>query len=221
MISRPPIRTLFNPTVRQATLDSHKGPWPCRRRFPSRATDRFLYRSCSDQDLRALWALFPSVDEITGYQMIPAHEVPAPYHGLLVHQRHMTPSLEAFHGGQVGVHVLASRSWASGYARKILLAMQASGRVVEFSIVRVYLRHCRSAVRDEILAERTPLGRILAQHRVPRRIEPTAFVRFLPGPRLVQRFGLEGPRPLYGRVGRIFCEERPMLELLEIVAAEE
>ncbi len=106
------------------------------------------------------------------------------------------------------------------YARKILLALQNNGRVVQFGIMRVHLRYCSAKVKQEILAEKTPLGRILIENKVLRRIEPTAYLRVTPGPGMMTWFGLKEPRITYGRLALIHCDGRPAVELLEIVAPE-
>ena len=49
--------------------------------------------------------------------VVPAAEVPPPYHGLLVHSEHMTVTVEEFHGGLVDVQVLDSRRAGESYAR--------------------------------------------------------------------------------------------------------
>jgi hypothetical protein len=73
-------------------------------------------------------------------------------------------------------------------------------------------------VRDEIVSERTPIGRVLINHNVLRRIEPTAFLRLLPGPALMEWFGVTPAQPIYGRLALIHCDDKPAVELLEIVA---
>ena len=171
-------------------------------------------------DMRTLFALFAPADDLPEYEPVMPDEVPPPYHGLLVHEHHMTVTVEAHHGSLVDVRVLARRSDGDSYARKILLALQSNGRIVQFGIARVNLRYCSPAVRAEILAARTPLGRILIQHNVLRRIEPTAFLRVIPGPAMMEWFGLERRRPTYGRLAYIHCDEQPAIELLEIVAPE-
>jgi chorismate-pyruvate lyase len=163
--------------------------------------------------------LFPPADFTEG-ELVPADEVPPPYHGLLVHEHHMTVTVEQHHGDLVDVRILARHQDADSYARKILLALQHSGRVVQFGIMRINFRYCSEAVRDEIVAGQTPLGRILIQHGVLRRIEPTAFLRVIPGPTMIQWFGLDRPRPTYGRLAYIHCDGKPAVELLEIVAPE-
>jgi chorismate-pyruvate lyase len=171
-------------------------------------------------DLHELFALFPPAGDPPEFEVVPADEVPPPYHGLLVHEHHMTVTVEAYHGDRVDVQVLARRQEDDWYARKILLTLQGSGRVVQFGIVRIQLGYCSPAVREEILAARTPIGRILIEHDVLRRIEPTAFLRVIPGTRMQGYFNLDGPRPTYGRLAYIHCDGKPAIELLEIVAPE-
>jgi chorismate-pyruvate lyase len=145
--------------------------------------------------------------------------MPAPFHDLLVHEHHMTVTVEAHHGDAVAVRVLASRRVDDSYARKIILTLHGSGKVVLFGIVRIRLDFCSAPVRKAILAEKTPLGRVLIEHNVLRRIEPTAYFRVRPGPRQLAWFGLKKAQPLYGRLGFIYCDEQPAVELLEIVCA--
>jgi hypothetical protein len=175
----------------------------------------------SRPDLPTLFALFPPADDVPEYEVVPAERVPQPYRGLLVHNHHMTVTVEAHHGDLVDVRVLAVRRQADSYARKILLSLQGSGRVVQFGIVRVRLGYCSPAVRAEIVAAQTPLGRILIKHDVLRRIEPTAYLKVVTGPAMMTWFGLDHPRVTYGRLGYIYCDERPAVELLEIVAPED
>jgi chorismate-pyruvate lyase len=165
-----------------------------------------------------LCALFSPVDYLAGHEFVAPGEVPPPYHGLLVHRHHMTVTVEKYHGDLVNVRIL--ERWHAGdfYARKILLALQKSGKVVQFGIARVNLHYCSDAVRDAILAGNTPLGRILIQHNVLRRVEPAAFLRILPGAPMMKWFGLEEMVPTYGRVAVIHCDGRPAVEVVEIVA---
>jgi len=171
-------------------------------------------------DLESLFALFPPAEDVGTFQRIPGEEVPPPYHGLLVHEHHMTVTAEAHHGRLVDVKVLQVRKNREVYARKILLALQGSDRVVQFGIMRVHLSCCDDRVKQEILAEKTPLGRILIAHNVLRRIEPTAYLRVKTGPGMMAWFGLKEPRITYGRLALIHCNGRPAVELLEIVAPE-
>jgi chorismate-pyruvate lyase len=171
-------------------------------------------------ELRALFALFPAANDMPEYEFVPGDEVPPPYNGLLVHDQHMTVTVEAHHGVPVDVQILARAQNGDSYARKILLVLQGSSKVVQFGIMRVHLNYTDEAVRKEILAGQTPLGRILIEHNVLRRIEPTAFLRVIPGPAMTSWFGLKRPQPTYGRLAYIHCDGQPAVELLEIVAPE-
>jgi hypothetical protein len=171
-------------------------------------------------DVRTLYALFPPADDMPEFEFVSGDEVPSPYKELLVHEHHMTVTVEHHHGDLVDVRILARRQDDDAYARKILLALQKTGRVVQFGIMRVHLRYCSPEVRAEIVAGQTPLGRILIRHNVLRRIEPTAFLRVMPSPAMAGWFGLDRPRLTYGRLAFIHCDGRPAVELLEIVAPE-
>jgi chorismate-pyruvate lyase len=171
-------------------------------------------------DLNTLLALLPPADYLRSWELVAAKEVPPPYQQLLVHEHHMTVTVEAHHGSLVDVRVLERKRAGNDYARKILLALQSNGRIVQFGIVRIRLPYCSVPVREAILAEKTPLGRILIQHDVLRRIEPTGYLRVIPGPGMMQWFGLAEPTPTYGRLAYIYCDGQPAIELLEIVAPE-
>ncbi len=171
-------------------------------------------------DLQTLFGLFPGSDGLPRCDEVPGEEVPEPYHSLLVHTHHMTVTVEAHHGGLVNVRVLQRQKHGHWYARKILLALQRTGQVVQFGIVRINLDQCSPALRDAILREDTPDGRILIQHNVLRRIEPTAFLRVTPHRAMMDWFGLAEPRTTYGRLAIIHCDNRPAVELCEIVVPE-
>lgn len=169
--------------------------------------------------LDELFGLFPQAADRPAAQIVPSDDVPSPYRELLVHTEHMTVTVEAFHGESVHVRVLERLIDGDIYARRILLTLQSSGRVVQFGIVRIHLQFCSEPVRAAILAEQTPLGRILIENDVLRRIEPTAFLRVPPGPATAHWFGPPGAvHETYGRLGVIHCDDLPAIEVLEIVA---
>ena len=169
-------------------------------------------------DLKTLFDLFPPSSYLREFDVVAADWIPEPYRTLLVHEHHMTVTVEAHHGGLVDVKVLEKKRDGDSYARKILLAKQSDGRIVQFGLVRIWLHYCSPEVREAILAEKTPLGRILIEHDVLRRIEPTEFLRVTPGPDMVRWFGSSAST--YGRLALIHCDGQPAVELLEIVAPE-
>jgi len=169
--------------------------------------------------LTTLLDLFPEGTDQPECLLVPARSVPPPYDQLLVHRHHMTVTVEAFHGSRVDVRILDFHLTDEYYARKILLTKQSDGRVVQFGIARVWLRFCSPPVRNAILAGQTPLGRTMIEHNVLRRIAPIACLQVLPGPGPEAWFGLEaGGRITYGRLGVIYFDEQPAIEVLEIVA---
>jgi chorismate-pyruvate lyase len=171
-------------------------------------------------DLRTLYGLFDPAGSLPQHVLVPENQVPSPYHELLVHEHHMTVTVEAHHGSLVDVRILDRRHEGDSYARKILLTLQSTGRVVQFGIVRIWLPYCSEAVRSQIIEGKTPLGRILIEHDVLRRIEPTAFLRIVPDQAMMGWFGLDRPTPTYGRLAIIHCDGQPAIELLEVVAPE-
>src|SRR6516165_12120272 len=109
-------------------------------------------------DVQGLFSLFPPANYMSRGELVPPGRVPQPYRRLLVHEHHMTVTVEAHHGDLVDVCVLERRIDNGSYARKILLALQKTGKVVQFGLVRIHLAYCSEAVRAEILAQQTPLG---------------------------------------------------------------
>ena len=152
--------------------------------------------------------------------VVQPNEIPHPADALLVHHEHMTEVLRRHHGRAVDVHVLDESLDGENYTRKVSLTPAgASGPVVEWGIARLDLRFVSDAVREEILAKRTPLGEILVRHNVHRRIKPRWFLRFPGRGPLLTFFGDPNAAPMYGRIGTIYCDEKPAIDLLEIVTA--
>jgi hypothetical protein len=90
-------------------------------------------------------------------------------------------------------------------------------RVVELGIVRIHFALVPRPVRDEITAQRSPLGDILIRHNVLRSVEPRWFWRFSsPGP-LLHSFDDPGLTEVFGRVGVIMVHGAAAIELLEVV----
>lgn len=172
----------------------------------------------ADPTFDHLYRLFPDSPDRPVAAVVPADAVPEPYRGLLVHTHHMTVTVEAFYGAPVDVRVLAARRDGDEYARKILLALRPAGNVIQFGLVRIDLGVCPPAVRDEIVAGRTPLGRVLIERDMLRRIEPTAFLRVTLSAGMAEWFGAAEGAVTFGRLGVIYTGDRPAVEVLEILA---
>ena len=132
--------------------------------------------------LVALVQLFyPQPADLGQFDEVTAADMPPAYRTLLAHQNHMTVTVEKFHGSPVDVRVLETSITGQHYARKILLARQSDGQVVQFGIVRLNFAHVSDAVRREIESRRTPVGRVLIEHNVLREIHLVRLWRMTPG----------------------------------------
>jgi len=166
----------------------------------------------------AFFHLFEDQSDMPGSALVLPEWIPEPYRGLLVHHEHMTVKVEEYYRQPVDVRVLDHSRSGESYSRKILLELHDDNRVVQFGIVRIDLSYCSTAVRRTILEESTPLGRILIENNVLRRIEHTGFFRVAPSPLLMRWFHLDEPTETWGRMGVIFCDDKPAIEVLEILA---
>lgn len=166
-----------------------------------------------------LYRLFPDSPDRPSAVEVPAEEVPPPYHQLLVHTHHMTVTVERYYGSPVDVNVMSCRRSGNEYARKILLQLHDESRkVVQFGLVRINLGVCSEPVRNAIIEGKTPLGRVLIQHDMLRRIEPLTFLRVKLSLAMAEWFRVPPGTETYGRVGVIFTGDRPAVEVLEILA---
>ena len=168
--------------------------------------------------VESLYAAFPGADDRPDFEGIRPAAMPEPFRGLLVHTHHMTVTVEAFYGQPVNVRVLDFRLDGETYCRKILLTLRETGEVVQFGLVRVHLKALSDAVREEILGGHTPLGRVLIQNDVLRHIKPGGYYRVTPCQQLCDWFGLTEPTTCYGRLGTIFADHQPAVEVVEILA---
>ena len=148
---------------------------------------------------------------------VQPEKIPFPEDDLLVHHDHMTIVLQRHHGSPVRVHVLEEHLDGDVYTRKISLTRVGSNKIVEWGIVRLHFKFMPGEVRDEILGKQMPLGAILVKHNVHRRIKPRYFLQLPEASSIVALFGARNTEPLYGRVGTIYCDDEPCIEVLEIV----
>ena len=96
-------------------------------------------------------------------EAVPGDEVPEPYKTLLVHQDDMTPTLEKFHGDALHLRVLRRQQRDDFYFREVVLVTDKDETPVEFGAIKINLALFSPTARQQILAERLPLGHILAR----------------------------------------------------------
>ena len=136
----------------------------------------------------------------------------------------MTVTLEKRHGQPVSLEVLDVRHLPekNDYARKLVLHAGDDGPVVMVGVMRLWLDHTSEAVRRDVTEARTPLGRILIEHGVLRRVEALAYLKVSLGGVFGELFNSPGTADFtYGRIAVIFVDEEPAIELLEIVSPDE
>ncbi len=170
-------------------------------------------------ELDALLNLFPQDEPlINSAEHVPSSQTPEPYKQMLVHDHHMTVTMESYHQTNVDVRVLNQRLDGDTYVRKILLLKSGTDDVVQFGIVRFNFQYVTDEVRAEILAGETPLGRVLINHNVLRHIDLGAILRITAGPGLARLLQMPEGETTYGRMATIFCNHQPAVDLLEISA---
>ncbi|MCA9083160.1 MAG: hypothetical protein KDA81_03850 [Planctomycetaceae bacterium] len=172
-------------------------------------------------ELEQLCALFPEPAGQPLYNSavhVAREATPEPYHRMLVHEHHMTVTMESYHDCSVDVEVVDSVADGDVYSRKILLKKHGEDTVVQFGIVRFNFSFVTPAVRREIESEAVPLGRVLIQHNVLRHIDLGAIIRFTAGPGLSRYLRMDVNQETFGRMATIFCNGAPAVDLLEISA---
>jgi chorismate-pyruvate lyase len=173
-------------------------------------------------ELEELIALFYSQQSNLGaFELCTSTDCPDDYRAMLDHEEHMTVTVERRHASEVGVQVLESHSDDTHYVRKIILRRASDGRVVQFGIVRLALSALQPVVRNEIMAQKIPLGRVLILHNVLRQVQLNSLWRVECAQELADLFGVEAGHTTYGRTALIYCDGEPAVELLEIVAPED
>jgi chorismate-pyruvate lyase len=179
--------------------------------------------STANSDLTGLYSIFGDpLAQVPQARFVSAEEVPEPYRTLLAHDQHMTVTMEEFYNAPVNVVVLRSLREGKHYARKILLRNSRDGRVVQFGIMRFNFAWCSDEVRDKIIEGKIPLGRILIEHNVLRRISTHALMAIRPNAEIMKHFDMDpgngAGEIVYGRLATIFCNEEPAVNLLEVAA---
>jgi chorismate-pyruvate lyase len=173
--------------------------------------------STLDAALRLAAPFFGSVEALGALTPVEVAELPVDARGLLAHDGHMTESLESRHGCPVSVLVRGEERDGASYARHSLLARQSDGATVQSGVVRVWLAGLPGRVSEAIMRGETPLGRVLIDSNVLRRVELLALWRIAAGTQLAGELSVDPGAVIYGRSARILLEGTPAVELLEIV----
>jgi len=160
---------------------------------------------------------FSDLAELGRFEPSSLDDFPPACRTLLAHNEHMTVALESFHKSPASVEVVAEWRDENSYARCSLLSRQSDGTVVQFGTMRIWLADLPADAQDEITSKKSPLGRVLIEHNLLREVELITLWQIEPGPVLQQHLQVNGKKPLYGRTAQILVDERPTVQLLEIV----
>jgi chorismate-pyruvate lyase len=163
---------------------------------------------------------FSDLEEVGRFEPCAVDDLPPNYRTLLAHTNHMTVALESFHKTTIAVEALAEWRDEASYARCSLLSRQTDSAVVQFGIMRIWLADLAADAQAEITSKKVPLGRVLIEHNVLREVELITLWRIEPGPVLRKHLQVNDKSPLYGRTAQILVDERPTVQLLEIVKLE-
>ena len=155
--------------------------------------------------------------ELPRVRTVEPDEIPLPYRSLLVHENDMTLTLERHFGGRVVLRPLSTFTMGQWYFRRVLLVQEFSGRPVEMGAIRMKLRAFTRRIREQILANRIPLGRILRNGRVGYQRRPKSFLSVTPNEEMMGVFWMREPRTLYGRRTEIFQRGTKIGDLVEVL----
>ncbi len=172
-----------------------------------------------DVDLRGLLSTFGDDGELARFVQVDGPSVPQPFNRLLVHDQHMTVTLEAYHRGPVHLCVHDSAVRDDAYARKITLHARPDGPPVLLGIMKFDFRYCSAATREEVVAGQTPLGRILIEHDVLRHLSAGPYYRVSPHPARMLGVEVDLPADCHARLARINCNGGHAVQVLEIITS--
>jgi chorismate-pyruvate lyase len=160
----------------------------------------------------------PGVKTVLLWAPIEAKSIPQPFRTLLVHKTDMTSTLESFHGDKLRVELLSTHTAGQEYFREVVLCLEQDGKRTEFGAIKIMLDLFPREVREEILRERKPLGRILTDAGVEFSSQPRGYFELAPIEFISQSLGLTDRRLLYGRRNTLIDPwERPLAEIVEIL----
>jgi len=153
------------------------------------------------------------------WQWVEEDEIPQPYRQLLCHDRDMTSTLGAFHGGEVTLKVFQSKRSGSQYLREVLLSV--GDKPVEYGVILMYLDHFPPDLQERILGEREPLGSILNTGGLPYKSSPQGNLEFSTSDFIADIFPSAGSGSLFGRYNALLDSDgRFLARILEILPCE-
>jgi chorismate-pyruvate lyase len=136
---------------------------------------------------------------------------------MLVHDDDMTSTLERHYGGQVVLRALSTFSRGAWYFRRVLLVQEYSGRPVAMGAIRIKLDAFETRLKNAILKNEVPLGRLLAEGRFNYASRVKDYIALTPNPEMMGVFWMRKPRTLYGRRTEIMHANRKIGDIVEVL----
>ncbi len=145
-------------------------------------------------------------------------QIPQPFRDLLVHERDMTPTLEAFHGQRIRLQVLERHQQENRLLRLVVLKLEDDQTPVEFGAIRIKLTLFKTEALRLILEGELPLGTILRDQSVDHTSGPKEFFCVRSDTVVNQGLQLTETHRLYGRCNVILDNQgKALAEMTEIL----
>lgn len=144
--------------------------------------------------------------------------IPEPYRSLLVHDRDMTPTLEAAYGQAIHLHVLRYTLSHDVFSRHVLLVLEDDATAVELGAIKIYLDYFPPEARRLVLERMQPLGTILRTQGIVHESRPAAYIHVTADALISEAFHLSGPAVLYGRRNALLdSSQHTLAQVVEIL----
>ncbi len=138
---------------------------------------------------------------------LTAEDIPQPYHKLLVHERNMTSTLEAFHAGPVYIDPLNMVQDELETSREVILRRQSDDHAVEYGASWVFHRHLPEEASKLIREAKLPLGTVLKLCACPHSVETLRYFKMRPAAFFSDIFGVSVSSDLFGRRHRLVAPD--------------
>ena len=149
--------------------------------------------------------------------VVQPSDIPLPYRSLLVHDSDMTLTLERHFGDRVMLRPLSTFTLRGSYFRRVLLVQEYAGQPVEMGAIRMELDAFDEPIRDQIVRNEIPLGRILRDGRFEYTSRVKAFLQVTPNAEMMGVFWMREPRTLYGRRTEIIRHGAKIGDIVEVL----
>jgi hypothetical protein len=151
--------------------------------------------------------------------LIQPDEIPEAERRLLVHDRDLTPVLEAAHGCTLHIRALACRVNPDIVSRLVVLELDRGSAPAGMGAIRIHLEHLPRAACSLIKKHRQAFGAILRATKVSHYGRPTAYFRLVPDSLISDALRTTGAGLVYGRRNTIWNDAGAALaEVVEILA---